>query len=167
MAKKNLNPDSEFIVRDDKWLVYIMAFLFFGIFLYGLTDALLKGFKNLTYLSYLFFLLFIPAFLFYRKGRANRIYIRINKTGIYQDEQLVTKWPGFLNAFVTQKEKVLSIQDNFILVIEYIKADKEKGFRKIIPLTNTQNKSEEEVMEAIIYFRTIFKLSQRYSNIDN
>lgn len=161
MAKRNLNPESEFVVSDEKWLVYLLAILFFGIFLYGLTDAILRGFKNLTYLSYLFFLLLIPAFLFYRKGRANRIYIRINKVGIYQDEQLVTRWPGFLNAFVTQKEKMLSIQDNFILVVEYLKADKQTGFRKKIPLTNTQNKSEEEVMEAIIYFRTLYKLSQR------
>ncbi len=167
MKKQNLNADSEFIVKDDKWLVFILAFLFFGIFLYGLIDAILKGFNNLTYLSYLFFLLLIPAFLFNRKARANRIYIRINKNGIYQDEQFVTGWEGFLNAFITQKEKVLSIQDNFILVVEYVKNDNLKGFRKQIPLTNTQNKSEEEVMEAIIYFRTLYKLSQQYNSRNN
>jgi hypothetical protein len=160
MEKKQLHEDSEFIVSDDKWLVYIMAFLFFGIFVYGFADATIKGFKNLSYLSYIFFLLLVPAFLFFRKGRANRIYIRINKSGIYQNEKLVTGWPGFLNAFVTQKEKVLSIQDNFILVVEYVQSDKQKGLRRKIPLTNTQNKSEEEVMKAIIYFRTVYKRSQ-------
>lgn len=45
------------------------------------------------------------------------------------------------------------LQDNFVLVVEYLK-DKmsDKGVRRQIPLTNTQNKSEEEVLEAVKFF---------------
>ncbi len=159
MANERLTVDKDFIVSDDKVLVNVMAFLFFGIFVYGLIDSFRRGFEDMDYLSYVFILLLVPAALFFAKGRRKRIYIRINKSGIFQDEKLVTGWPGFLHAFVTQKEKILSIQDNFMLVVEYTKEGNDKGFRRKIPLTNTQNKSEEEVMEAITFFWKVYKTS--------
>jgi hypothetical protein len=152
MGKTPLSKDTEFVVGEEKVLVYILAFLFFGLFLYGLIDAILHQFTKLTYLNFIFTVALVPAIIFFRKGKSNRAYIRINKTGIYQDQQLVTAWSNFLNAYITQKEKLLSIQDNFVLVIEYFKNDPEQGFRRKIPLTNTQNKSEEHVLEAIIFY---------------
>lgn len=153
MAKNPLVKDSEFVVREDKVLDYILASLFFAVFLYGLIDAILKHFTSLNYLSYVFMILLAPAILFFAKARNKRIYIRINKKGIYQDEELVTGWSNLLNVYVDQKEvKLISIQDNFILVVEYLKDGVEQGFRRKIPLTNTQNKSEEEVLEAVKFF---------------
>jgi hypothetical protein len=156
MGKIPLSRDSEFVVGEEKVLVYILSFLFFGLFLYGLTDAILHQFAKLTYLNFVFAAALIPALLFFKKAKSKRIYIRINKTGIYQDERLVTRWANFLNAYITQKEKVLSISDNFILVVEYRKDSSDKGFRRTIPLTNTQNKSEEEVQEALQFFWTLY-----------
>lgn len=152
MAKVTLNRDTEFVVGEEKVLVYVMAILFFGLFVYAVIDAFIKGFTNLTYTSYLFALALLPALYFFKKGRSNAIHIRINKTGIYQQEKLITGWANFLNAYVTQKEKTISIQDNFLLIVEYSKEGSDKGFRKKIPLTNTQNKSEEQVLEAVKFF---------------
>ncbi len=152
MGKIGLTKDSEFLVGENKVLDYILASLFFGLFLYGLIDAIINHFTKLNYINFLFSIALLPALLFFKKGRSKRIYIRINKTGIYQDEQLVTDWSHLLNAYISQKEKVFSIQDNFILVVEYLKGTDDKGFRRKIPLTNTQNKSEEEVLEAVQFF---------------
>lgn len=152
MGKIPLHKDSQFVVGEDKILVYILSFLFFGIFLCGLIYAILRHFTKLDYTSFLFVVALLPALILFRQAKSKRIYIRINKKGIYQDERLVTGWANFLNAYVTQKEKTLSIQDNFILVVEYRKDGVEKGFRRSIPLTNTQNKSEEEVLEAVQFF---------------
>ena len=152
MGKIPLTKNSEFIVGEEKALVYFLAAAFFALFLYGLIDAIRQHFSNLKYYSFLFMLSLAPALIFFTKGRSKRIYIRINKTGIYQDEQLVTNWSNFLKVYITQKEKVLSIQDNFMLVVEYRKDGAKDGFRRKIPLTNTQNKSEEEVLEAVIFF---------------
>ena len=157
MGKIQLSNDSEFMVGEDKVLDYILASLFFGLFLYGLIDIIVKKFTNIHYLSYVFTLSLAPAMIFFSKARNKRVYIRINKTGIYQDEQLVTGWSNFLTAYISQKEKVLSIQDNFMLVVEYLKDGVEKGFRRKIPLTNTQNKSEEEVLEAVKFFWKAYK----------
>lgn len=152
MGKIPLSKESEFVVGEDKVLVYILASLFFGLFLYGLSDAILQNFIKLNYLSYIFMLLLVPAIILFTKAKNKRIYIRINKKGIYQDEKLVSGWPNLIKAYISQKEKILSIQDNFVLVVEYLKEGIDKGFRRKIPLTNTQNKSEEEVMEAVKFF---------------
>ena len=152
MGKISLTKDSEFVVGEEKIMDYILATLFFALFVYGLVDAIRHQFTNLKYYSFIFMLALAPAILFFVKGRSKRVYIRINKTGIYQDEQFVTGWSNFLNAYITQKESVLSIQDNFILIVEYMKDGNDQGFRRKIPLTNTQNKSEEEVLEAIKFF---------------
>jgi hypothetical protein len=152
MAKSPLTKDSEFIVGEEKVLVYILAVLFLGLFIYGLVDAILRGFTKLSYTSYLFFFALLPAFIFFRKGRSNMVYLRINKNGIYENERLLTPWQGFLNAYLTQQKKLINVQDNFQLVVEYTKDNSGQGFRRKIPLTNTQNKSEEEVLEAIKFF---------------
>ena len=82
------------MVEENKVLDYILASLFFALFLYGLIDAILQHFSKLTYLSFIYSVALLPAILFFKKGRSNKVYIRINKTGIYQDEQLVTDWPN-------------------------------------------------------------------------
>lgn len=154
MAKVPLTKDSEFIVGEEKVMLFILSFLCLALFIYGVVDAVLHRFTNLNYVNALFALALIPAIVFFQKGRSNKIYIRVNKTGIYQDEKLVTAWASFLGAKISQKEKpkFYDVRDNFILVVEYRGQDRTKGFRRKIPLTNTQNKSEEEVLEAVKFF---------------
>jgi hypothetical protein len=149
---KEINTDTEFTVGEEKVLNYIIGFLFLGLFSYGVADAFIKGFSAVTYVNYIFILAIIPAAMAFTKARSKRIYLRVNKTGIYQNENLITTWSTFLKAYITQKEVVMSIRDNFQLVVEYYKEDPKKGFRRKIPLTNTQNKSEEDIMKAIQFF---------------
>ena len=157
MRKTPLTKDSEFIVGEEKVLNYIIAFLFLALFMYGLIDAAARKFINIDYQSLIFTLALAPAFIFFRKGRSKRIFLRINKTGIYQEEKLLTNWSQFIKAFLTQEEKLVSIKDNFVLVVEYRKEGQKEGFRRKIPLSNTQNKSEEDVLEAVRFFWKEYK----------
>ena len=157
MRKTALTKDSEFIVGEEKVLNYIIAFLCLTLFMYGLIDAVTRKFINIDYQSLIFTLALVPAFIFFKKGRSKRIFIRINKTGIYQEEKLLTNWANFIKAFLTQEEKLVSIKDNFVLVVEYRKEGQKEGFRRKIPLTNTQNKSEEDVLNAVRFFWTAYK----------
>ena len=154
MGKIPLSKDCEFVVGEEKILNFVLASLCFSLFLYGLIDAIRRHFINIDYQSFVFALTLFPAYFFFRKGNSRRVFIRVNKTGIYQDEQLITGWSNLLKAHVAQKEKtgIFSIQDNFLLVIEYRKDGSKQGVRRKIPLTNTQNKSEEEVLEAVKFF---------------
>ena len=77
--------------------------------------------------------------------------ILINKNGIYHYNKLITSWFNFVKANVTQEEKVMAISDNFILLIEHRNGQSKLVIDKI-PLTNTQDKSEEEIIAAIKYF---------------
>jgi hypothetical protein len=157
MGKTALTKDSEFIVGEEKLLNYIMAFLFLALFMYGFIDAMARKFINIPYLNFIYTLALAPALIFFRKGLSKRIFIRINKTGIYQDEKLLTNWAQFIKAFLTQDQKLISIKDNFVLVVEYRKEGHMEGFRRKIPLTNTQNRSEEEVLEAVRFFWNEYK----------
>src|SRR2546421_2257561 len=149
---KPLNNNTEFVVGEDKILGYVLSSLFFLLFCYGIIDAIVKRFTNFTYVNYLFFLSLAPSFIYFIKAKNKRVYIRVNKKGIYQDEQFVTNWSNLLNAYFSQKEKAITIQNNFILVLEYRKDGENKGFRRSIPLPNTQKKSEEEVLAAVKFF---------------
>jgi len=152
MGRSRLTINSEFIVGEAKVLNFVLATLCLALFGYGVVDAIRRNFINIDYQSYVFAVMLIPAFLFIRKAQSKRIYIRVNKTGIYQDEKLLTRWPDLINAYVDQKEKkgFIEIRDNFLLVVEYKKNN--QGIRHKIPLTNTQNKSEEEVLAAVKFF---------------
>ena len=163
MSKIPLSKDSEFVVGEEKVLLYIMAFLFFALFMYGLIDAVNRHFTNIDYQSIIFAFALLPAFYCIRRARSNKVYIRINKTGIYHTEKLVTAWAGLLKAYLAQKEKtrLINIQDNFLLVVEYRKDGMKQHFRRQIPLTNTQNKSEEEVLEAVNFFWKMYKSVHR------
>ncbi len=157
MAKNQLTQDSQFIVGENKGLDYVLAFLCLALFSYGLIDAIRHNFTNLSASTFVFLIALVAAILFFRKGNSKRVYIRINNKGIYQDERLVTGWANFHNAYISQKEKMITIQDNFQLVVEYLKDGTKQGVRKKNPLTNTQNKSEEEVLEAVMFFWRVYK----------
>lgn len=157
MPKTPLSIQSQFVVGENRVQDYVMAFIFFTIAVYGFTDAASNEFTNVGAMSYIFILFGAPALMYMAKARSRRVYIRINKTGIYQDEQPVTEWKNFLSAYIDQYEVVGGIQDNFILVVEYMKDGSEAGFRRKIPLSNTQNKTEEQVLEAVNFFREAYK----------
>lgn len=160
MSKQNLTRDSEFTVGEEKLLNYILALLCFALFMYGLIDAVRRNFVHVDYQSFFFALALWPAILFFKKAKSNRVFIRINKTGIYHDGQKVTDWNDFLKAYLAQQEKknVINIQDRFQLVVEFRKkGDPKQGLRKKIPLGNTQNKSEEEVLQAVTFFHKQYK----------
>ncbi|NOT50679.1 MAG: hypothetical protein HOP10_05335 [Chitinophagaceae bacterium] len=157
MAKRPLTKDSEFTVGEEKILNYILALFFLALFAYGLIDAAKRNFKNIDYQSYVFALAIAPAIYCFRRANSKRVYIRINKNGIFQDGKLITDWSNFLRAWLGQKEKtgIFNIKDNFLLIVEYKKNG--KGFRHKIPLTNTQNKSEEDVLAAVNFFWKIYR----------
>lgn len=163
MGKKTLQKDSEFVVGEEKVINYVMAVFFLALFLYGLIDAVKRRFINIDYQSYVFALAIIPAIYCIRRANNKTVYIRVNKTGIYYQEQLVTEWSNFINAFIDQREKkrFFNILDNFQLVVEYRKENPVQGFRKKIPLTNTQNKSEEEVLAAVKFFWDEYRANSR------
>ena len=149
-----LEPNGDFIVGEEKILNAILSLIFFGLFSYGVIDALMEKNYEPGVMPVFYGLALALSFWFFKKFRSKRIFLRINQNGIFKDEKLVTDWDHLLKAYITQKPKTtIYITDSFVLIIEYMKTDTDKGYRSIVPLTNTQNKSEEDIMEALKYFR--------------
>lgn len=151
---KQLDPNKPFVVRDSMGVNIFIGLVFLAMFIstFFNNDPDAKGGFDFKFL----YLAIIPAILFFKKGFTNRICIVINRKGIYHFGDLITTWDDFIDARVDQDQKVLSIQDNFVLYVRY-RQPGNKMFRSKIPLRNTQNKAEEEIIEAIRFFYAIHK----------
>lgn len=96
----------------------------------------------------------VPALSFTIKGLQNKVAITINKEGIYYYKKFITNWQNLAEAYITQDEITGSIHDNFVLMVKYLVPG--DGYYVLkMKLTNTQDKSEEEVMAAIQFFKTL------------
>lgn len=156
-----LTPDGQFLVGEYKLMHYFMVLFFLALFSYGVYDAWSRNFTDIDYQSYVFALAIIPAIFILIKVGKGTIYIRINAKGIYQQERLVTTWANLRNVSLTQREKKYMFEqgDNFVLLLDYQPPGAPKPIRRSIPLTNTQNKSEEEVLAAVKWFWASFRRS--------
>ena len=154
MAVLHLDKNNEFIVKEWKAVNYMV-----GIFLLSLVILIicLVGVNSISSILWIF-LTASPFFLFAlihrKKAASDTAIIRVNDAGLYYYEKLVTDWRNFSNAYVTDERKTERFGDNFQLVVEFYSGD--LLIKKKIPLTNTQNKSEEEVYAALMYFHRQF-----------
>jgi hypothetical protein len=149
IVMNDLSIDKDFVVKESVGVNLIVAIAFFGMFFYGLYDKIEKGQEG-RHLEILMLAL-VPGFLFLRKAVSKNRDITINKNGICINNRLITNWSNFIEAKIIQQEVTLSIQDNFVLFITYREGP--RIFRNKIPLRNTQNKAEEEIIEAIRFYR--------------
>ncbi len=90
-------------------------------------------------------------------SRKDKIIMTINKEGFYYEGSLVTGWKHFVSAqFVDQTPQLskssLGVSDQFHLAIRYRKEANGACFERKIPLTNLQDKSEEEILAAVRFF---------------
>jgi hypothetical protein len=78
--------------------------------------------------------------------------LRVDCNGIYHEGQLVTNWDNFVEAFIWQDPYTDSGQDDCVLILRYYKEGIEGTYRMRIALTDTQDKHEGELLEAIARF---------------
>ena len=81
----------------------------------------------------------------------------MNSNGINHHGNTICNWNNFINAYTAQEFPIVSnysdgLSDkNYIIVIYF---DREKGGNYVykMRMSDTQNKSEEQIIEAIQYF---------------
>ena len=152
MPENQLSIDKDFVVAESVVLDLCVGLFFFILFFLAVKVSphddpdQQKPFVKSLYIT------LIPALFFTFKGLINKKTITINKTGIYNYNTLITDWKNFIRAYIDQQTITGSISDNFVLFIEHYKDNQAGYFECKIPLTNTQNKSEEDVIAAINFF---------------
>jgi hypothetical protein len=146
---QKIDSNSDFVVKENGGVFLVLGLLFLAMFIYSViyyVEPQVKFHFEITYLT------LVPAIYFIQKAFTKKtVIIRINKKGIFYYNKLITSWTNFVKAHVTQEEKVLAISDNFVLLLEFRNAQG-KIITEKIPLTNTQDKSEEEIIAAIRFF---------------
>ncbi len=143
-----VDRDKPFLVKESKGVNIFLGLLCLTLFVSSFfnNDESEKGFR-----LQLLHVAIIPAILFLRKGFANKTIISIDRKGIMYHGELITTWEDFIDARIEQAEVVLTIQDNFVLFVRY-RQPGNRIFQSRIPLRNTHNKAEEEIIEAIRVF---------------
>jgi hypothetical protein len=137
-----------FLVKDSRVVNTVVAIVFLAMFLSALwydvfDNSPVKANVKIAYLS------IIPAIVFMMKAFKNKIVLAVNADGIFHEGRLVTNWSNFVSADYSQEEKILSMQDNFILIVTYLNPEEGMQYSKKIGLANTLDKSEEQIIEAI------------------
>ena len=149
-----LTENTNFDVKESIWLDYFISGIFFILFILAL---FMDSPTDSSYTPYYYksmYIAIVPAILFAMRGKNKSVIIRINKNGIYYYGKFVTSWENYIDGNIEQDpdRKESSITDDNVLLISYYKEGEEGCFVRKIPLTNTQDRAEEEIAEAMKYF---------------
>ena len=159
MSQSQLHIEGDFLVKECKTINFMTGGILLTVFFVSMMFGDF-GWSNYLYAMLLFL---IPGAIALAKGRRNAIIMVINKTGLYSRGELVTEWNRFYDAVVQDKLNPGSYNDNFVLDIRFYSADCSLLYTKSIPLTNNQDKAEEEIIEAINFF---YKTSIALPSVD-
>ena len=159
MQKTSLNSNDTFLVRESTSLNYITAALCWLV-LIVLIATYTNEFTSLqTFISAIMALFVLAAAIsFTLKAAKKKELIRMNSDGFYYQKKLITTWHNLESAQVTEENKMFTVKDNFVLILTYSR--EEGSYIRKIALTNTQDKSEEEILTAIRFYGGVTKVSK-------
>lgn len=155
MNDPHTDTANDFLVKESRSINYIAGGFLIAVFFV----SLLFGSYDLS--NYLFgvCILLLPGAIAIARGRRNRVIMKINKNGIYYAGQMVTNWTLYYDAVVADKRDAASFRDNFVLDLRYYSPDYSLMHTRSIPLTNSQDKSEEEIIQAIRLYYNAARLN--------
>lgn len=146
ISEKQFQADADFEVKESKQMRLIIGGFFFLLSLFMLKDFLWIGLIVCA--------IGIGTLIV---SRRNETVMTINREGFFYYGRLLTNWKNFVSAefldeLPVQASGSAGLSDQFFLSIRYYKDNKPGCFALKIPLTNTQDKSEEEILAAIRFY---------------
>lgn len=143
------NKQADFIVRNSVVILVIIATVFLC-----MLACVFQYNTSLGTTGYIIVAALAPVIGYFIIKKSKAALIRINRNGIYSHESLVTDWKHFKSA--TTDQLPLNIgdpRDKVVLIVEHYNLTRDKLYTKKIPLHNTYNKSEEQILAAIDFFK--------------
>lgn len=146
ISEKQFDADACFVVKESTSMR-----LFIGLLLLTIASFMFKGSLPMAILIGIIGIGSLVA------STKNQTIMEINRTGFYYYGNLVTNWNNFVSAEFVDEMPVLSgsstgLSDKFSINLTYYKDGNPNCYARKIPLTNTQDKSEEEIMAAIRFY---------------
>jgi hypothetical protein len=151
---KQDSADGSFTVRESKWLLLVLGIVFSALFVYSFFEYV-DDRISLAFRFNAMKIALIPAVVFFYRALHTRTVFMINGSGFYYYGKLVTNWENFVSARVVEGRSPGGFQDNFLLHLQYVRPGQEGVYQQKLPLTNTQDKSEEEIIAAIKKYRGV------------
>lgn len=145
MQKEAVASDTSLIVKESVLMDFLLSFLLLVMFFAALVTAYfcenfpVKNFQTIVFLT------LIPSLLFFGKGIKKKAIVEINATGIFYRGNFITSWDNFVNSYITQDE-------NPVLMVEYYVPEKGMNYISNLIMSDTQNKSDEQICAAIESF---------------
>ena len=155
MLQENKYPNNEFTMKESvglNLLIAIVLFIFFILMVINVA-ASNDAHKNSSYIFSLIFLL--PGIYFIVKTFYRQNVVTINKNGFYHFGELKTNWKNFVSAEVEERQKTGKYKSYYFVFIIRVNQPGEGYFELTVRLRDTYNKSGEEIIEAINYFRPL------------
>lgn len=148
MQQKKHQP-KELIVTESITLLILVAIFFFTIFWYFITYNL-----DGNIIAYVLWFACMPLFLMVFWKRSKKAIISINQQGIFSHGRLVTDWYHFHSVEIKQLPlRIGQINDNVVMIIHFLNTERNTLFEIKLKLSNTLNKSEEQMLRAIEFFK--------------
>jgi hypothetical protein len=146
ISDDQFNFETDFVVKESKKMNLII-----GIFLFIFSLAAFSMSVSMGGLMLLF-----AVGVLVRTSKDITI-MKINKTGFYYYGQLITDWDHFISEEFIDDLPLPSvysdgINDKFYLMIKYYKDGEPGYYGRKIRLTDTQDKSEEEIIAAVKFY---------------
>lgn len=146
ISDDRFQADADFIVKESKKMRRIIGSFFVIVSLFMLKDVLWMGLLTAS--------IGIGALI---ASTRDETIMKINRDGFFYYDRLLTNWTNFVSAeFIdelpVQSSSSAGLSDQFFLYIKYFKDDSPGCFALKIPLTNTQDKSEEEILAAVRFY---------------
>ena len=144
-------PNNEFIVRQSI-LINSLLLSFFLLISLGLVFTFLSDSEH-SFLLYLKPLVAVICLLIIAavNVKRRRVIYRINNTGIYYYESLISTWKNFYIAYVSDDSNSSNINDDIRLVIQYY--DSNRQLMEIrLPASPTLEKDVYEIVDAIVKY---------------
>ena len=153
----NFDSDGNFVVKESASLNYLTAALSFLTFIGVLITRNFEIGQPFSefYLIYIFIL--VPGIISLVKYSRKKDIIKVNKTGVFYYGVAVTDWNNFRNAciaeeFTTVTQNSAGISDKFSVMITFFNPVNDCDYLYKMDLSNTQDKSAEQIISAIQYF---------------
>jgi len=143
VSDDQFNASADYVVKESKGVNLIRGIFFF---ILGL------GFVSISW--YGWFLVVASIAVVARAFRED-VSMIVNKVGFFYYGQLITDWDHFISEeFIDDGPATprRAGKDQFYLMIKYYKEGQPGYYGRKIPFTDTQDKSEEEIMAAIRFY---------------
>lgn len=143
---KHFDADASFLVKESRTMRLVIGMVVLVLAVFIIRGSVIAG-----------SILLVVGIATIIISRKTQVIMTINKNGFFYYGNLITNWKNFVSAQFLDEAPTLTasttgFSDQFFLALRYYKDNHEGCFERKFPLTNTQDKSEEEILAAIRFY---------------